>query len=578
VKISSFILAVAAQVSLATVTALAHPGSGIVVDQQGNVYFTHTGRGAGKIDAQGKLTYVHKDTGGHWIALDSEGSFSSATSNRLFERITPSGVKPTLLYASGGAPFVVNLDGNLYYGSGFGGGDDTIPAGFTLTRMSPDGTKTLFAPELKTTLEKLGEAVTGLAAGRDGTLFVACPSAILKVKLDGTVTTLVHPVGVKDCNFESKEPRSRFFHGPYLRGLDVTEEGMVYAAVTGCRCVVKVTPEGRVETVLKSEQPWAPTGIAVRNLDVFVLEYSNTDQHKGWTPRVRKLGPDGKVTILAMVAPDNVPASRAESFSGAKAGDEREVGGVKLCWCPPGRFRMGSPPDEPDRRADEKQVEVTLTKGFWMGKYEVTQGEWKRTVGKFPGERTETAGEGDDFPVYWINFDDAEGFCRKLTELSHTSGDLPAEWEFRIPTEAQWEYACRAGTTTATSFGATLDRKQANFAGKPYVIPDGPDAGPSLKRATKAGSYPANAWGLHDMHGNEFEWCRDWYHTKLPGGVDPDLCSVQGTRNGDGTYSRARRGGSWGDDGWACRSALRLRYEPHRGADHIGFRVVAARL
>src|SRR5882672_4731828 len=175
-------------------------------------------------------------------------------------------------------------------------------------------------------------------------------------------------------------------------------------------------------------------------------------------------------------------------------------------------------------------------------------------------------------------FDDAEGFCRKLTELSHTSGDLPAEWEFRIPTEAQWEYACRAGTTTATSFGATLDRKQANFAGKPYVIPDGPDAGPSLKRATKAGSYPANAWGLHDMHGNEFEWCRDWYHTKLPGGVDPDLCSVQGTRNRDGTYSRARRGGSWGDDGWACRSALRLRYEPHRGADHIGFRVVAARL
>src|SRR4030095_2826563 len=112
------------------------PGSGIVVDQQGNVYFTHTGRGAGKIDAQGRLTYVHQDTGGHWMALDTEGSFSSASGNRLFERITPSGAKPTLLYASGGAPFVVNSDGNLYYGSGFGGDDDTIPAGFTLTRMS----------------------------------------------------------------------------------------------------------------------------------------------------------------------------------------------------------------------------------------------------------------------------------------------------------------------------------------------------------------------------------------------------------------------------------------------------------
>jgi formylglycine-generating enzyme required for sulfatase activity len=220
-------------------------------------------------------------------------------------------------------------------------------------------------------------------------------------------------------------------------------------------------------------------------------------------------------------------------------------------------------------------VEVTFAKGFWTGKYEVTQGQWKRVVGEFPGQLTAIAGEGDDFPVYWINFDQAEGFCRKFTELAHSSGDLPAEWEFRIPTEAQWEYACRAGTTTATSFGDTLNRTQANFAGKPYGIRDGPDAGPSLKRATKVGSYPANAWGLHDMHGNEFEWCRDWYHAKLPGGVDPDLYSMRGTPNGDGTYSRARRGGSWGDDGWACRSALRLRYEPPRGADHIGFRVAA---
>jgi formylglycine-generating enzyme required for sulfatase activity len=541
------------------------------------VYFTHTGRGAGKIDAQGKLTYVHNDTGGHWIALDTEGKFSSAADNRLFERVTPPGTKTRLLYASGGAPLVVNHDGNLYYGSGFPGGDDTTPGGFTLTRMSPNGEKRLFTPELKMTLEKLGEAVTGLAAARDGTLFVACPNAVLKVKLDGTVTTLVHPVVVKDCDFTSQEPRSRFFHSPYLRGLDVTDEGTVYAAVTGCHCVVKITPEGKVDTVLKAEQPWAPTGIAVHGQDVFVLEYSNTDQHTGWTPRLRQLGAGGKVSILAMVAPDVLPASRADSFSGTKAGEVREVNGIKLCWCPPGRFQMGSPSDELYHGLDEAQVEVTLTKGFWMGQYEVTQGQWKRVAGEFPGPRTAIAGEGDDFPVYWVNFEGAEGFCRKLTELARRSGDLPAEWEFRIPTEAQWEYACRAGTTTATAFGATLSRKQANFAGKPYAMPDGPDAGPSFKRATKVGSYPANAWGLHDMHGNEFEWCRDWYHSTLPGGVDPDLYSVQGTPNGDGTYSRVRRGGSWGDDGRWCRSALRMRYEPPRGADHIGFRVVAVR-
>ncbi len=262
------------------------------------------------------------------------------------------------------------------------------------------------------------------------------------------------------------------------------------------------------------------------------------------------------------------------SFAGARAGEERELAGGKLCWCPAGRFLMGSPPNESDRLSDEAQVEVTLTKGFWMGKYEVTQRQWRRVSGKFPGERSKKAGEGDDFAVYWTTFADAEAFCRKLNETAHQSGDLPAVWDFQIPTEAQWEYACRAGTTTATAFGNSLNRTQANFAGKPYALPEGPDAGPSLHRAAKVGSYAANAWGLHDMHGNEFEWCRDWYHTKLPGGVDPDLYAVQGTPNRDGTYSRVRRGGSWGDDGHVCRSAFRSRYEPHRGADHIGFRVV----
>ena len=235
---------------------------------------------------------------------------------------------------------------------------------------------------------------------------------------------------------------------------------------------------------------------------------------------------------------------------------------------------MGSPPDEPERRPGEDQVEVTLTKGFWTGKYEVTQGQWKRVVGEFPGQLT--AGEGDDFPVYAVNFAEAEGFCRKLTALAHKSGELPMGWEFRLPTEAQWEYACRAGTTTATAHGNTLSSKQANFQGQPY---NGAERGPSLKRAAKVGSYPANPWGLHDCHGNVFEWCRDWYHSKLPGGVDPDLSSAKATAlvNRDGSVSRVRRGGCWADEGWPCRSAFRVRFEPERRSDHIGFRVVAVR-
>ena len=266
-------------------------------------------------------------------------------------------------------------------------------------------------------------------------------------------------------------------------------------------------------------------------------------------------------TALLLVGMTIVPPS----FAGSNPGELREVAGVKLCWCPPGKFVMGSPPDEPERRPGEDQIEVTLTKGFWAGKYEVTQGDWKRVMGALPGPLTAELPEGDELPVGNVNFAEAETFCRRLTELARAADELPATWDFRLPTEAQWEYACRAGTTTATAFGDSLSRKQANFRGAPYN--GAPDEGPSLKRAAPVGQYPANAWGLHDMHGNTFEWCRDWHHPKLPGGVDPDLYALE-------AKSRVRRGGAWTDDGWPCRSAFRLRFEPERRYDHIGFRVV----
>jgi formylglycine-generating enzyme required for sulfatase activity len=238
---------------------------------------------------------------------------------------------------------------------------------------------------------------------------------------------------------------------------------------------------------------------------------------------------------------------------------------------------MGSPPNEPERRPGEDQVEVRLTKGFWVGKYEATQGDWKRIVGELPGPLTAELPEGDDYPVGNVNFAEAEGFCRKLTERAVASKELPVGWEFRLPTEAQWEYACRAGTTTATAFGDSLSRTQANFQGNPYN--GGADDGPSLNRASPVGRYPANAWNIHDMHGNIFEWCRDWYHPRLPGGDDPDLYLARATTpaNRDGSVSRSRRGGAWTDDGWPCRSAFRVRFEPGRRYDHIGFRVVAVR-
>jgi formylglycine-generating enzyme required for sulfatase activity len=261
-------------------------------------------------------------------------------------------------------------------------------------------------------------------------------------------------------------------------------------------------------------------------------------------------------------------------FNGMKPGEEREIAGIKLCWCPAGRVIMGRPRSEPERRPGEDQVAVTLSNGFWMSKYEATQGDWKRVVGDLPGPLTDELPAGNDYPVGNVNFAETELFCRQLTELGRRSGELSTDWEFRLPTEAQWEYACRAGTTTATSFGGSLSSTQANFKGKPY---NGGEPGPSLGRVAKVGSFPANPWGLCDMHGNIFEWCRDWYHWRLPGGTDPDLYSAKDTAtlSDHGDISRVRRGGCWADDGWPCRSAFRLRFEPERRYDHIGFRVVA---
>jgi formylglycine-generating enzyme required for sulfatase activity len=275
-------------------------------------------------------------------------------------------------------------------------------------------------------------------------------------------------------------------------------------------------------------------------------------------------------------AEDSAAPSQPDAFSGSRPGEERDVAGIRLCWCPPGRFVMGSPKDEPERRPGEDQAEVTLTRGFWMAKFETTQGDWTRVAGALPGPLTVELPAGDRVPVGNVNFAEAERFCEQLSTLAHTSGELPGDWEFRLPTEAQWEYACRAGTTTATSFGNSLSSRQANFRGAPYA---GGESGPSLGRAAEVGSYPANAWGLHDMHGNTYEWCRDWYRRDLPGGADPDLHDAKdgATPSEHGDFSRVRRGGCWADDGWPCRSAFRLRFEPDRRWDHIGFRVVAVR-
>jgi hypothetical protein len=272
-----------------------HPSSGIVVNQQGEIFIADLSRGLLKIDAQGQATTVHKE-GGHWLALDSTGSFSRVDFEkskhwpRWFKRRTPEGVRPALI-TDGGSPLVVGRDGNLYYVCDDG---RMIPGGLQIARLTPDGNETLLNPRLRQVSEELG-GMKGLALGPDGSFYASYAKALLKIALDGKFTTLANPVAVKDCdaNVSSNDI-------PFLRGLVVDSRGVVYVAASGCGCVVKITSDGKVATILKAEKPWAPCGVALHGENLYVLEHvnPNSEAHEDWPPRVRKVGPDGKATTL----------------------------------------------------------------------------------------------------------------------------------------------------------------------------------------------------------------------------------------------------------------------------------------
>jgi sugar lactone lactonase YvrE len=292
-----------ALLALLTGGVSAHPSSGIVVDSKGQVFFQDIVGGViWKIDEQGKLSKYADVKGGHWLALDAAGSFSRATP-KYYQRITADGIKPALIHADGGAPLVVHSDGNLYYASGWAGRDkDDKPGGAALTRETPGGERTSFAPALTKALHQIDDGIEGLASGPDHSLYVACWTAVFKVDKDGMVGTVAHPIKVKDCD-EDRADHKASNRLPYLRGLAVGSDGTVYAAATSCHCLIKITPDGKVETVLKAERPWTPTGVAIHGKDVYVLEYTNANgpASEGWRPRVRKLEDGGKVTTLATI-------------------------------------------------------------------------------------------------------------------------------------------------------------------------------------------------------------------------------------------------------------------------------------
>jgi formylglycine-generating enzyme len=241
--------------------------------------------------------------------------------------------------------------------------------------------------------------------------------------------------------------------------------------------------------------------------------------------------------------------------------------GLQLSLIPPGTFPMG----KEDQKGEEGPQEVTHSQPYFIGRYEVTQGEWERVMGPLRWQRN--AGVGDRFPIYAINYAEATEFCRKLTQLDREAGKLPEGYEYRLPTSAEWEYACRAGTLTATYLGDKLSSMQANFVGS-YPL-NKAEQGPYLGRTAEVGSYPANAWGLHDTYGNLYEWCLDWYHARAKGGVDPVHLLPAPERR---IPERVRRGGCHSQAGRYCRSSNRYFAVPEERASEIGFRPVLSKL
>ncbi len=229
---------------------------------------------------------------------------------------------------------------------------------------------------------------------------------------------------------------------------------------------------------------------------------------------------------------------------------------LELVYIKSGTFMMGSPKDELGRCDDEVQHEVTLTKDYWLGKYEVTKAQYRAVMGK-----TTSFWSHDDDPVVLVEWYQAKEFCEKLTAIEKATGRLLEGYEYTLPTEAQWEYACRAGTTTALNSGKNLSGRECSEMDEVGWYRYNSD-----NTIHSVGEKKPNAWRLYDMHGNVYEWCLDWYGDYPTSAVTDPL----GPGNGE---KRIVRGGSSNFSANCCRSADRYYCYPRAFKGNLGFRV-----
>jgi len=263
-------------------------------------------------------------------------------------------------------------------------------------------------------------------------------------------------------------------------------------------------------------------------------------------------------------------APTLKPVAGPELGKDFEVPfeDIKMLWIEPGMFNMGSPPTEPSRLPEEGPVtSVRFSKGFWIGAYEVTQEEYETLIGFNPARSP-----GENKPVEYVSWREAMAFCRKLNAREAEAGRLPDGYEYRLPTEAEWEFAARADSDNPFHWGETADRNQGNYQGTyPRNFKGGEIREDDPYAPKKVGSYEPNAWGLYDVHGNVREWTYDVYNSRLPGSAVTDW-----VRQGDANR-RAARGGGYEDYAIHSRAASRSEsYSEQSRSGATGFRLALA--
>lgn len=325
------------------------------------------------------------------------------------------------------------------------------------------------------------------------------------------------------------------------------------------------------EATSKVIAKWNQNG--VKNKEVILTDAENAANEGRWQRVSLK---SSELRQLGYELPDELAFKRAltcQPFAATKQTTFVNGEGIPLIWCPPTGaegFRMGSPEDEIGRMAFEIPHQVILTTGFWLGKYEVTQAEWLAIMGINPAT---TKTSGLTAPVETLSWSDAVEFCQRLTDRERIRGTILPGWEYRLPTEAQWEYACRAGTQTPWSFGSNpsdlwrfgnYNEISGGFGGFDSAQND---------RATftaPVGSYEPNAWGFYDMHGNVSEWCMD-AASPYKEGAETDPFSS----NGDG---KVMRGGGYGSSTIGTRSSQRIAIPAGDKLPSFGLRIALVRI